>query len=139
MGASGTGSFENDDALNWVDAFCASPDIGAVRTALEAVVGPVPGKSLTTVECGAAIAAAEVVAALRGSPSADLPEELAGWIAENRGRVRVTKALIRSARRALKRISSDSDMNESWVDEPTRREWRGKLGELEARLVRHDT
>jgi hypothetical protein len=138
MGAVGIGSFENDDALDWVDAFCDDPDIDTITAAFEAVVALGPGESVENTDCGAAIAAAEVVAALRGSPSPDLPEELERWIGENRSRVLVTEELAELARRALSRIRHDSDMNDGWIDEPTRLQWRAHLNELETRLVRQE-
>lgn len=80
MGAWGYGSFENDDALDWVGDLTDGRSLKPVEAALDAALGAEADFGISgEAECG--LAAAEVVAALGGAPSGDLPEEIAEWIA----------------------------------------------------------
>lgn len=76
-GAWGEGSFENDDALDWVATCSSSKSISPVRQSLERALR---GKYLKAPEASSAVAAAEVVAAAKGRPNPKLPAELAAWV-----------------------------------------------------------
>ena len=71
MGAWGTGSFQNDSALDWYEDFRASGAI-AVDAALSATVTE---DYIEVDEGSAAIAAAEIVAACFGNAPSDVPSE----------------------------------------------------------------
>ena len=74
MGAWGQNSFDNDSALDWVDYFEANPTRDVLEEAFDLVL---EGEEYLEVdECSAALAAAEIVAALRGRPVADFPENI---------------------------------------------------------------
>ncbi len=79
MGVWGAKSFENDDALDWVADLDEANDIEPVTKALNYIVN---GDSdyLEIPECSVAVAAAEIVAALRGFPVSDPPDEVQDWI-----------------------------------------------------------
>jgi hypothetical protein len=76
-GAWGEGSFENDDALDWVEQCVQSSGPSAVVTALEAAL---QSEMVDAANGAMAVAAAEVVAASRGKPSAKLPDNLRTWL-----------------------------------------------------------
>ena len=79
MGAFGPGSFENDDALDFAAELEAS-GAAALSEVLERAVG---GDGVRDAGLGAAaLAAAEVVAALAGRPSGELPDEVKLWVAD---------------------------------------------------------
>lgn len=71
MGAWGSGSFDNDDALDWVNDLEGSKGTAVIEFALQAVLDE--SDYLEAPECSAALCAAEVVAALKGAPGQGLP------------------------------------------------------------------
>lgn len=71
MSVWGAESFENDDALAWVTDFCGSPERHLLLDALT-IIKESEGQHLSTLYCVIALAAAEVVAALKKAPSPGL-------------------------------------------------------------------
>lgn len=67
----GEGSFDNQAACDWFEDFVANPHSIRINDALLAVEGLQDIRS-----CQCAVVAAEVVAAWRGQPPADLPATL---------------------------------------------------------------
>ena len=129
MGAWGPGSFENDDAMDWVGGL--TPDSGdtAVRSALTAVAdghGYVEGP-----DCSVAIAAAEALAAARGKPAATLPPEVDAWL---RSSPHIARDLVDVARKAIRRVVSDSELKDLWEESESAEEWREAMSDLESRL-----
>lgn len=128
MGAWGHGVFDNDDAMDWV---CE----------LEDATGPeILGETFDLVpsdleeyvempEASSALAAAEVVAALLGKPSTDLPEDVTKWIGANRG-LKVA-SLVRKAKRAVRRVLDNSELADEWGDDP---DWQVRGDDLLRRL-----
>jgi hypothetical protein len=64
----GSDSFENDGALDWIADFCDAPAKELVLNALARVAEMDFFDSPSAPECSVGIAAAEVVAALKGEP-----------------------------------------------------------------------
>jgi hypothetical protein len=130
MGAWGSGSFQNDDASDWIADFGDDPDESAIVDALSTVVGM--NDYLEAPDCSVAIAAAEVVAALKGSPNPAMPEEVKesiGMLGIDADRDKVVLAL-----KALERIKTDSELKELWDEAEEPAEWYGAITDLEARL-----
>ncbi len=75
MGTWGAKSFENDDAMDWIAVIEEASDTEPMKDALAAVL-EAEGEYLEAPDCSNAMAAAEVIAALNGAPSPDLPEEV---------------------------------------------------------------
>lgn len=73
MGARGCGSFENDDAADWVYEL-ESGGVAAVASALEQVSSVAEDEYLEAHEASAAMAAAEIVAAGRDGDLSKLSE-----------------------------------------------------------------
>jgi hypothetical protein len=129
-GAWGAGSFDNDDALDWAQAFEAKPGMSALVAALEAVTG---SGYLEAPEGSAAIAAAEVLAAVAGKPSPKLPADLAAWARKQPKESALQQLPL--ARKAVERIArgEDSELRELW-QEGDAAAWQASIAELEARL-----
>ena len=70
-GAWDTGPFDNDDALDWVWELSESNDLAVIEATLESAANS--SGYLEAPTASMAIAAAEVVAALRGNPGQDCP------------------------------------------------------------------
>lgn len=156
MGAWGYGSFENDDALDWVGDLTDGRSLKPVEAALDAALGAEADFGISgEAECGSA--AAEVVAALGGAPSGDLPEEIAEWIAtrpwERRGLLsrltgkggggqsdrpprEVFGPLVAKAQRVVERVMQDEGVRSRFLDEAGVAEWERHARDLAARLGR---
>jgi len=130
MGAWGEGSFDNDDAADWVWEL-AEADTSILEEAFSRVAEC--EDYLEATDCVIAIAAAEVVAALRKRPSAELPEEVSAFV--TRIGTPPSPELVSSALSALKRIKTKSELQESWDESDSRAEWNQAIAELESRLA----
>ena len=80
MGAWGHTTFENDDALDWWETFRDRPTRDMLERTFVFISEAGNDEFIEAPECGAAIAAAEIVAALRGSPATNLPEDIVAWL-----------------------------------------------------------
>lgn len=129
-GAWGPGSFENDDALDWVHLCAESKNSVVVGSALETALQP---EGLQAPEGAAAIAAAEVVAAAKGKPSARLPKEVRDWL-NHQPKEEIAK-YAPLARKALVKVKdpSVSELAQIWK-ESTGKQWASTVAELETRL-----
>ncbi len=76
-----SGIFENDDALDWIFDLRESGSIPRVEAALDVILKN-KGNVLEVSDCQIALVAAEVIAAMKGNPNPDLPEELEEWIGD---------------------------------------------------------
>ena len=131
MGAWGAGSFDNDDAGDWVCDLEDAEDNSMLEEAFSDVTER-GDDYLEVTECSAAIAAAEVVAALRGRPAADLPDEVTAYV--ERIGTPPSPALAAAALRALEIVKTKSELQELWEESDSLEEWRQVLADLEARL-----
>jgi len=132
-GAWDTGSFDNDDALDWVWLATEGDDLSPVSEAFEGVLSA-PGY-VQAPDASIAIAAAEVVAALKGEPSAQLPEELSTWIESQD--LELDPALIDKAKKAIALIEDGkkSELAQLWSESgDLADQWRAQLAELSQRL-----
>ena len=129
MGAWDAGSFENDDALDWLDDM-ESRGLVAVEEALR-TAADAGSAYLEAPDASVAIAAAEVVAALRGRPHLELPGEVEAWMKLNRRAP--DSALVDLARAAVERVRSDSELRELWEDSSPQ-PWYDAVDDLLGRL-----
>jgi len=128
--ASGPGSFENDDALEWVDDLEDSFGITMLQEAFTRVE---KNKYPDSVDCCVALAAAEVVAAAKGKPSPDLPAGVRSWLEEEEDADSI-KSLDKAAIKVVNKIRNNSELKESWQDTDDWQEWQRVLNKLEERL-----
>lgn len=131
-GAWGEGSFDNDDALDWVEvcAQAAGPEVvsEALQSALKSEMIEAPDGSV-------AVAAAEVIAAARGKASPALPAQLQAWL-DKQPKEKIA-ALASQASEALERVKDPtvSELRQLW-SEGKASPWLARIAELEARLRR---
>jgi hypothetical protein len=130
-GAWSPGSFDNDDARDWLwgdleEAEGTAPIAKAFAAVLEA------DNYLEAPKASIGIAAAEVVAALLGKPAAKLPDEVASWVG---GKRPPESALVKTAQRIVKRILRESELKDLWAESSDPAKWQqeveGLLGRLE--------
>ena len=129
-GAWGAGSFENDDALDWVSSCTARADATCISNALQAAR---TAPYIEASEAAAAVAAAEVVAAVLDSNQAALPPELSAWLKEqNHSEIR---ALAPVASSVLTRVADSkvSELAALW-SEDAKSSWSVRVKALAGRL-----
>jgi hypothetical protein len=133
MGAWGSGPFENDIALNWVSELAASTGLSAIEGALE-----LPAASADypkAPESSIAVAAAETVAAMKGKPPDNLPEEVVAFV---KTASRPSQSLIDAASSAVARVLEKSELRELWAESDYYDSWRATLIDVRRRLGRLD-
>lgn len=130
MGAWSHTSFANDDASDWVAALNRR-GASAIAQAFAAVPESDEEPLGARVAC-AALAAAEVVAALASAPAPNLPKKVTAWLV---GKGPPTPELLEAARRAVKRVLRASELRDLWSASPKAETWRAEVEGLLARLV----
>lgn len=134
MGAWGSDSFENDDAADWVADFCDAPDQAAIVKTLSAVANLDAGDYLEASDCSVGIAAAEVVAALKGAPNLNLPDGTKTCLSSLK--IKAEAGLIALALKTIARIKTNSELKELWDESENPEEWYQAVSNLEERLNR---
>ena len=129
MGAWGTGTFENDDAMDFVIILLESDSLSPVEKVLRAVVDV---EDYLEVDQGAnGLAAAEVIAALRGHPG-KLPSELEAWVTKIGT---ASDEMVTLARRAVGRIMTEnSELRDLWEETDEFSVWQAEVDDLLKRL-----
>lgn len=130
MGAWGHGSFENDDASDWLYELEDSTDLSVVSRALRTILRE-PSRNLESPECCNALAAAEIVAALAGKPGRCLSEIAQLWVQNNPLPLGDT---VSQAKAAVFRVRSNSELRELWEETDDFDNWLKTLDELVTRL-----
>lgn len=128
MGAWGCGTFENDDALDWLKAMVGG---GCIEAVPETLGRAAEADFLDAPEACSALAAAEVVAAALDHPHPRLPERVRGFLETRRAAL---VALRVQALRALRNVRQNSELQELWEDFGPEG-WYRELGDLESRLA----
>ena len=132
MGARGTGSFDNDDAMDWIGGFGAD-GANIIEEALEAINDLDPGDYIEADAAAHAIAAAELVAAARDGDVSHLPDDAAASLRENAAKINAAK-LLAASRKAVSRVLKSSELKELWDDSADGEEWEEGVRELLERL-----
>ena len=130
MGAWEAGSFDNDDAADWVNDFSDEPSRKLIESTLKAVTD-IGDEYLEAPESSMAIAAAEVVAALQNAPHPKLPEGLQEVVSNSK--IASDKNLVNLALKAVERVKTNSELKELW-EEGDASEWLTAINSLEERL-----
>ena len=77
------------------------------------------------------VAAAEVIAALNGSPTEGVPPEIIKWTTNRQAPTPELKAL---ALRALERVRRNSELKDLWLEADGLNEWTAAIQDLQARV-----
>jgi hypothetical protein len=131
-GAWGYKSFENDDALDWVENFLKLGGQSAVQKTIASVA---KGRGYLQAPDGCyAIAACEVLAAAQGRASPDLPKDVAALA--KRLSSKPSDAVRKDARDALDRIlGKESELNELWREaDDSFEKWKKTVEDLKSRV-----
>lgn len=137
MGAWGSGSFENDTALDWAAGVESVDDVHEPFDRLKALTEVQDGAEAPYVAADLAcevIAAAETVAMLMGRRSADFPDDLFDRLA---GSGPPDDRLFHQAREAVGHVLRSSELAELWAqsaEESGVNEWHAAITALVDRL-----
>ncbi len=131
MGTWGVGSFENDQALDFVGELEGTHDLSLIEAALDLEDDD---EDLDVAIGTDVVVASEIVAALMGKPGLDLPVGVSTWVEARRGAD--VSSLRPRAVDLLKTVLSDrSELRQLWdesaKDAPA---WKGRVGDLITRL-----
>jgi hypothetical protein len=132
MGAWGIGTFENDDALDFVAELTAIEDLDFLRSLVEEVLYQ-KGSNLDPGLSAQALVAGEIIAALRGHPGA-LPEDVLTWIARRKPASQELRLLAHSA---VLQVLNKSELRELWAETEEFDAWRAAVRDLLRRLSIH--
>lgn len=133
MGAWGLGSFENDEAADFLAEVTGSGDLSLIREAIDNVVTST--EFVEAPDACRAIVAAEVIAAALGRPTAEALQQdgLSRWLA--RIRPGIEPALAHAAQAALAQIvAPNSELLELWQDTDDLAEWKALVTDLKQQL-----
>jgi hypothetical protein len=133
VGATGAGSFENDDAMDWASDLSASSDWSVVEGAFARVLNLGPDDYLEAPEAAVALAAAEVVAAAVDAPAQDLPGAVTQWLETHRDDVSHEHAS--DASESVKRVAGNSELLDLWTQTGDPSDWRSAVADLQNRLA----
>jgi hypothetical protein len=132
MGAWGLQAFENDDALEWVAKLPRAED-SSVCTRAFARIPKDRKEGVSAPNACQALAAAEAVAAALGARTSAVPDEVTAWVEDHRG---VSPAVVKEARRVVRRILADSELKNLWQDTDDFQAWQATVHDLLQRLSR---
>ncbi len=123
----GTGSFENDEAQNWLKQMKAL----SLNDLQQIFSGVDPVAYLEAPAASIVIAAAEVVAALKGAPPPRLPNEIVEWISQAHP---ASSELREVACQTVHHVRIHSELKDLWLEADGLNEWSASLRDLEQRL-----
>jgi len=129
VGAWGTGSFENDDAADWVAGLGAITPVELTKILVRSADDP---EYLEGPAAYVTVAAGEVVAALKGAPGTGAPVAIVEWA--RRHPQALTPELAALAGRAVDRVRRNSELKDLWMQADGLNEWIAAIGELQGRL-----
>ena len=136
MGAWGFGIFENDDALDWVLDF-EDHGVAAIERVFDAVM---TSDYVEAPDASAALAAAEVVAAVSGRPSNRMWDNFQDAINEHKAAVAAASELKDEAQAVVRRVLTDSELMQLWSEgegpeaQEVFKTWQATVLDLAARL-----
>lgn len=137
MGAWGTGSFENDDAMDWVAQVQSTADVAKPFERLKTDTDAYDQEEdlgLDLVFASQLIAAAEVVAMMMGRKIPSFPDDLANRIGDSHD---VDALLFHQARNAVLHVTRHSELAELWEESAegdAENEWLAEITGLVERL-----
>jgi len=130
----GTGSFENEDAQNFLGRL-GSLGIDDLRQMLAHAADQ---DYLEGPESGVVVAVAEIVAALVAAAkdetaSSATPRQIVDWI--RKSKAGAPPDLVDLARRAVEKVRTSSELKDLWLEAEGLNEWSKALRDLEKKLV----
>lgn len=132
MGAWGIGIFDNDDAADWISELESANDSDILSEAIGSAMDA--GDYLEAPEGSRLLCACEVIAALGGQPSTNLPDEVRQWVGNHK--TLDASKLISIALQAIDHVlGENSELNQLWKeDENGYSVWRETVLSVKSRI-----
>jgi riboflavin biosynthesis pyrimidine reductase len=131
MGAWGNHNFDNDQAMDFVGDFIDNPSLESLVEVLTTVVDlGKDGEYIEVDEASAALAAAEIIAAVLKKPAVDFPAEFQPVLAS----IHSTTIIQKLAQKAVKQVLEKSELQELWAEGGDSTRWQTIQEDLLNRL-----
>ena len=130
MAGWGTGSFEKEDAVNWLgELHSIQPED------LQKILSHAADEAdyLEAFDASIVIVVAEVMAALKGVAADAVPPEIIDWVAKSKATC--TPDSTHLAIRAVEKVRRNSELKDLWLQAEGLNEWTASLQELQNRLA----
>jgi Domain of unknown function (DUF4259) len=124
----GTGSFENDYAVDWLAKLGSITPDDLTQIFVQAADHP---GYLEAPAASVVVAAAEAIAALKGSPTKGVPPEIIKWTTSRQA---PTPELRTLALRALERVRKNSELKDLWLEADGLNDWIAAIQDLQTRV-----
>ncbi|WP_027578816.1 DUF4259 domain-containing protein [Bradyrhizobium sp. Ai1a-2] len=126
-------TLSNDAALDLLDQIVPNGSVELIRSALDAAL--TSGSPVNDEQATRALAAAEIVAAMMGSPSRHLSAPCKEWAALHSKDA--NRDLIELAVKAVDRVGKDSETQELMQEDGAKnlQEWQVSVTDLKSRLI----
>ena len=132
MGAWGAGHFQNDGAGDFVGDLADDPDWNTVNAVLSTVANATADQFLEARECEAALAAAAVIAHLRGTMlTSSYPEYFQSVAALGAPSLGILAIAIE----AVARVRANSELRDLWDESGSLAGWLNQVDQLTAALA----
>jgi hypothetical protein len=131
MGAWGYGNFENDGVLDSLNYFVEAEDsVGIIGEAFRWL--DEPGGLSDDDACSEMLAACELIAALKGAPAPDLPDNVQDWVKAHQSEE--VQPLLPLALSAIEQVTTESELKNLWEGSDDYSNWLAVQADLRARL-----
>lgn len=128
-----TGNFGNDEATDWLYDLEETYGTELLAEAFDVIT---KGEFHEQSDCCIALAAAEMVAAAKGKPAPDLPDDARKWLGnQDTSDLAKIKALSKKAIIAVKKIQNKSELRDQWEDSDEWHSWQMVVEGLLRRLA----
>ncbi len=124
-------SFENNEAVEWLEELLESDDLALIQSSLHSAAEHT-GDSVGLVDARRALAAAETVAVWHGHAGEGAPLEVLDWVAQQE--TPLPSETLELARRAVERVLGGSEMREQWIGIGEIDDWKLAVDDLLQRL-----
>jgi hypothetical protein len=134
MGAWGSGVFENDTACDFAASVAKGDDLAVLERALDRVLAS-KGNYLEAPDAAEGLAAADVVARLKGHPGIQTAytASIDAWV--ERSQSAPSEELVEKSRRSIARILTEpSELLDLWRESEEFEAWKRAVEDLSARL-----
>lgn len=139
MGTWGLKNFENDGAADFTDDVLGNGK-NLIKETILKVSEMNSDEYLEAPDCENALAAIEFIAAYKGNPSDDLPEDISLWIKENdllnfKSSFFSKKVnIVDLSLKAIDRILLNSELKELWEESSEFEDWKKVVLDLKERI-----
>lgn len=132
MAAWGITNFENDVALDFVNEMVTNGKQLSIGEYVDVFLKNFDAEQTSLDECLTLLTVAEILAAILGEPSEDLPIELKEWV--ERSYIQVDTKVVGKVEKAIQLLLKDSEAKEMYCDTPYYKAWKKVQDELLKRL-----